>query len=97
MKKLLKCNVLRVFGPPMLAPYQKCLTFVSSTKQRQQQLHHQHTNGSTNVKSLQVQTTWTYFYLSTFFVLKRAESRQKLVPFKKGTSFWSFLMVCTMY
>jgi len=36
------------------------LAVVHGQRKRQQQQHHQRTNGSTNVKMLQVQTTWTY-------------------------------------
>jgi hypothetical protein len=28
---------------------------------------------------------------------KEGKARKKLVPFKKGTSFWTFLVVCTAF
>jgi hypothetical protein len=36
------------------------LAIVHCRRKRQQQQHHQRTNGSTNVKMLQVQMIWTY-------------------------------------
>jgi hypothetical protein len=36
------------------------LAVVHCQRKRQKQQHHQRTNGSTNVKTLQVQTTWIY-------------------------------------
>jgi hypothetical protein len=36
------------------------LAVIHCQKKRQQQQHHQRTNGSTNVETLQVQTTWIY-------------------------------------
>jgi hypothetical protein len=55
--------------PPLpLPPGRHCLhrhpvvklAIVHCRRKRQQQQHHQRTNGSTNLKMLQVQTTWTY-------------------------------------
>jgi hypothetical protein len=39
------------------------LAVVHCRSKRQHQQHHQRTNGSTNVKTLQVQTTWTYLII----------------------------------
>jgi hypothetical protein len=36
------------------------LAVMHCQRKRQQQQHHQRTNGSTNAKTLQFQTTWTY-------------------------------------
>ena len=42
--------------------------------------------------------TWSNFNLPTIvFHAEAAEARQKLIPLKKRTSVWMFLMVCTVF
>ena len=49
-------------------------------------------------KHLQVQRTWTYFYLSTvFFLLKLVEACKNLFPAKKECVFGRSCAVCTAF
>jgi hypothetical protein len=76
-----------------LNPFQN-LVVASSAKQRQQQQHHQRTHGG-----LQVQSTWTYFNLSStvFFLLKLVEAHKNSFPMKTERVFGCFCTICTAF
>jgi hypothetical protein len=70
------------------------LVVASSAKQRQQQQHHQRTHGGTKVKMF---TSPEDLDLFKFIYSKYLFCAQILFSFEKGTSFWTFLAICTAF